>query len=250
MTLALSAGEVAALVSVGFRPSAPTFGIAVLSMPPLIDSTTLIGGFITAGIRPAAYVKGRQLALDRLQARARDAGAQGVVGVRFHERSLRSATTQTQGVAGATPIEFTAVGVPIHAAVRTRPRKLMCTTLSGPDVAALMQDGWCPAEVVVAATLEIWDRGKFRGSDAVAHTSNRNMEVPGATEVAQRARRVVRQRVQERARVIGADGVLLPDGITLTHAGSHIVEASATGAAIVRFAGTNRPAASMRLPLD
>jgi uncharacterized protein YbjQ (UPF0145 family) len=249
VTPALSAGEVAALVSVGFRPSPPTFGVAVLSMPPLVDTTKLAGGFMSASIRPAAYVKGRQLALDRLRARAADDGAVGLVAIRFAERPLRGAEIRGQGAANAAPIEFTAVGVPVHAITRTRPRTLMCTTLSGPDVASLFRDGWCPADVVIAATLEIWDRAKFRGTDAVANTSYRNVEVPGATEVVQRARRIVRDRLHERARVIGADGVLLPDGVTLAHAGSQIVEASATGSAIVRIAGPRRPPVRLQLPV-
>ena len=83
-------------------------------------------------------------------------------------------------------------------------------------------------------------------------TSYGNAEIPGPTEVVQRARRRVREHLADRARVIGADGVLLPHGIDLAHAGHSVVEASATGSAIVRLGdhrSQERPLSTTTLPL-
>ena len=243
--------ETAALRSVGLQPQPPTFGLTVIAMPPLLDAVPMAPSLVAPSVRPAAFVKGRQLALQRLLERAEAAGAIGVVGVKFRERPA-FATDVVHPTQGWAPIEFTAVGTPVSATTAHRPRRLMSAALSGVDVAALMLRGWCPSDVVVAATVEQWNRTRFRTQDAMAEGSQRNREVPGVTELVERARRVVRQRVHERTRVLGADGVLLPDAISIKTTASHFfVEATATGTAIVRLSSLQgRLGESSRMVID
>lgn len=230
--------ETAALRAVGLSPQPPTFGIAVIAMPPLLDTLPLNTVVVPRAVRPTAFVKGRQLALSRLRERAQDTGAIGVVGIEFRERPAVPADDPSAFGRMWTPIEFTAVGTPVTAALSRQPRRLMCAALSGTDVAALMLRGWCPADVLVAATAEIWNRNRYLMSEAQLAGTRRNAEYAGLTEVMQRARKVVRTRLQEAARTLGADGLLLPDAIeTRTTESRRIVEASATGTAILRLRG-------------
>jgi uncharacterized protein YbjQ (UPF0145 family) len=213
-----------------------------MAMPPLLDTLPLNTTVVPRAVRPTTFVKGRQLALARLREKAGASGAIGIVGIEFHERP--AAPQSDPSVAGRlwTPVEFTAVGTPVWADVSIRPRRLMCAALSGMDVAALMMRGWCPADVLVAATSELWNRARYLSSEAALAGTARNAEYAGLTEVMQRARNVVRSRLQEAARVIGADGLLLPQAIdTRVTASRRIVEASATATAIVRLRSTRMP---------
>lgn len=228
--------EAAALAAVGLRPAPPTLGLTVLAMPPLLDALPLVGAPVSYRVRPAAFVRGRELALKRLREAASRVGAVGVVGVTFGERPIVDDSAMRSRSYPWAPVEFTAVGTPVLGAVETRPRRLMCAALSGVDLAALLLAGWCPADVIVAATVEQWDRARFLASDALAAGSQYNRELAGFSELVQRARSTVRRRLHDRAEVLGADGVLLPDAIQTSATSSHMfVEATAVGTAIVQL---------------
>lgn len=244
--------EAAALAAVGLRPQPPTFGVAVIAMPPLLDTLPLNTVVVSRTVRPTAFVKGRQLALSRLRARAQESGAVGIVGIEFRERAAVPANDPSATGGQWLPIEFTAVGTPVWAPVAEPPGRIMCAALSGMDVAALMLRGWCPADVLIAATAELWNRNRYLQSEAQFAGTRRNGEYAGLTEVMQRARKVVRSRLLEAARVLGAEGLLLPNAIeTRSTASRRIVEASATGTAIVRLSAQQSPVgASTRFVID
>jgi uncharacterized protein YbjQ (UPF0145 family) len=244
--------EAAALAAVGLRPAAPVLGLSVLAMPPLLDATPMVSAPVTWRARPNAYVKGRELALERVRGAAHRVGAIGVVGITFRERPIVGDDEGHTTSGGWMPVEFTAVATPVLGAVVTHPRRLMCAALSGVDVAALLLAGWCPADVLVAATVEQWDRSRFLVSDALADSSRYNREITGVSELVQRARSVVRRRLHDRAKVLGADGVLLPGAIETRATSTHMfVEATATGTAIVRLRGRpDAPSPAMVVECD
>lgn len=253
-TRSTAVADHAALQSVGLSLEAPAVGLAVLSVLPLRDFTGFGQAQSAVAQRPRArsLVRGRELALDRLRQKCAEMGAVGVVGIRLAERPVAvpwpaPAETSDQ----LTAVEFTATGSPVTANTAARPPRPFRAALSGADVAALLANGWVPVDVLVAATIAVYD-SRLASGDAAVVTGYGNAEVVSYTEVVKRAGNEVRKQIGARARALGADGVLLPEGLdrewTLTR---HVVQAIAVGTAITRFSSRRRWAAPAAvLPLS
>jgi uncharacterized protein YbjQ (UPF0145 family) len=71
----------------------------------------------------------------------------------------------------------------------------------------------------------------------MAATGLTNREIPGPTDMIQRARRMLRQRLESAARSLGGDGVLLHGDFDVTWSSTyHLVMVHATGNVIARCA--------------
>lgn len=89
-TTTLSAADFHLLVRAGHLPSAMVVGAAVAAFPPrtMTQGLGLSRDNVELGDQTAALYAAREQAMGRLDAEARQAGAEGVVGVSFTERPL------------------------------------------------------------------------------------------------------------------------------------------------------------------
>lgn len=241
--------DAAALRSVGLSLAPPVVGLAVLRVPPLYDIYATVGGLAArppgSSQRPRAWslVQGRRLALTRLREQCAAMDAVGAVGAALLERTLVArAPASDSPTGGVTLVEFTATGVPVLAPTGSRPARPFLAALPGAQVAALLTAGWVPLDILVAAAIAARDQ-RFAARDAATIGGYANIEIPGLTDVVTRATSEVRRQIGHLAKMTGANGVLLPDGLELLWAETrHAIQVSAVGTAIVRFDRRSRPA--------
>jgi uncharacterized protein YbjQ (UPF0145 family) len=140
-----------------------------------------------------ALYHGYDTALGRMMTEARAMGADGIVGVRL-----------TVSPMGENNQEFVALGTAVRAQSATRPRKLFTTSLTGPDVAKLMQAGWVPAKIAIGIAVE----SRYLDWQTASQMSVMagNTEVTGYTELVTRVRAQARDRFAKHARDARADG--------------------------------------------
>jgi uncharacterized protein YbjQ (UPF0145 family) len=176
--------------------------------------------------------------LDDLRNQADRLGAVGLVGVAFRELPLAVRTPQTSP---GTVVQMTASAVPVIAATRHRPARSFRTTIDPAGVATLIRSDWVPVDTVVTGTTQVRSPS-HRRDDAAAATGSTNRELPGPTDMIQRARAVLRQQLVTAARSLGGDGVLLNEGFEVTWSSTyHLVQVIATGNVIARY-GSSRSA--------
>jgi uncharacterized protein YbjQ (UPF0145 family) len=232
-----SLGDVAALRSVGLFPAAPVSALRVVVLPVLRDAPSSAGRPPPGRRRVDVIVDIRRLLLDDLRGQADRLGAVGLVGVEFHELPLGIHARQTFV---GDPVELSAIAIPVSAETRHRPAHSFRTTIDAAGVAVLMRGGWVPVDTVVTGTTHARSL-HHRGEDAAAATGTSNREIPGPTDMIQRARRVLRQRLEAAARSLGGDGVLLHGGFDVTWSSTyHLVMVHATGDVIARYAPDRR----------
>jgi uncharacterized protein YbjQ (UPF0145 family) len=183
--------------------------------------------------------------LDELGARAELLAAVGIVGIDFAQ--LATPFRPSANVTGDI-VEMVATGAAVSIAAGGRPRLPFRTTIDAVGVAELLRSGWVPVDVVMAGTTETRSR-QHHAADAEAATGTSNREIPGPTDMIQRARRLLRERMHSSAQSLGADGVLLHGGFDVHWSSTyHLVQVSAIGNAIARYDRSDAPPA-MTLPL-
>jgi uncharacterized protein YbjQ (UPF0145 family) len=144
-----------------------------------------------------AWQEARRLALSRLAAEARLAGADAVVGVHLRRGTYPS---------GRNLIEFVAVGTGVASERFDLGEELVLSSLSGQEFAALYAHGYWPVGLVVgsiviyvmAGSQQKWASGRFAP----------NGELADYTQGIQHARKVALSRVTNEARELGAAGVV------------------------------------------
>ena len=251
---ALTAGEFAAIRSVGFEPVGQVFGAAVYSAGPASGySCPAAPG--SSGVGPAAQVSGRggpgsfgplvqtmdlarHTAVGRMITECAGLGGHGVVGVRLSRGSFPLGGPQ-----------FTALGTAVRApgAVHGPPVPFTCE-VSGQDFAKLMMTGWVPAGLVLG--ISIGSRHDDRPTARQARWGPRNTEVAGWTELVSQSRHDARRQLESDVRRLGADGVVIAtmqmrvrerDCPAAAGRRDHIVEATLIGTAVARFSPAEQP---------
>jgi uncharacterized protein YbjQ (UPF0145 family) len=231
-------GDLAALRSVGLLPDVPLTSLRVLLLPAIRDAVGA-SGHLPPGLRRVdVVVRARRMLLDDLRSQADRFGAVGLVGIEFRELPLGVRAHQTQP---GDVVQLTATAIPVRVATRHRPTRSFRTAIEPAGVAALIRNGWVPVDTVVTGTTQVRSPS-HRREDAAASTGSTNREIPGPTDMIQRARATLRQRLATAARSLGGDGVLLDGGFDVTWSSTyHLVQVSATGSVIARC-GSPRPA--------
>jgi uncharacterized protein YbjQ (UPF0145 family) len=231
-----SLGDLAALRSVGLTPAAPVLGLRAVVLPVIRDAQSSAGKPPPGRSRVDVIVHARRQLLDDLRGQADRLGAVGLVGIEFREQPLGVHARQT--FAGD-PVQLSATGIPVNAGTQHRPGRCFRTAIDAAGVALLMRNGWVPVDTVVAGTTQARSL-RHRGEDAMAVTGTSNREIAGPTDMMQRARRMLRQRLESDAKSLGADGVLLHGNFDVTWSSTyHLVMVHATGNVITRY-GSNR----------
>ena len=265
----LSAGEFAAVRSVGFEPAGQVFGAAVyplfataaVSCPGTAapSLTPRAPGRVTGWAGPAARIAqalrdGYRTAIDRMTGECSDLGGHGIVGA-----SLQVTENPGDTFTAAT-VQFTVIGT----AVRGRgcpplARPFTCG-LSGPDFAKLLMDGWVPAGIVLGISAAGLHDTLVTTSSGPWGTGN--AEVPAYTSLMVHVRQDARSQLEQTVRELGAEGVVVSamtlrvrsDACHAHPAGAdHFAEAVITGTAVARFASHRkapRPPSLAVLPLD
>jgi uncharacterized protein YbjQ (UPF0145 family) len=144
-----------------------------------------------------AWREARRLALSRLAAEARLAGAQAVVGVHLRRDDREW---------GSNLIEFRAVGTAVASERYDLGEEPVLSSLSGQEFAALYAAGYWPVGLVVGTTViyvmtgstQKWTMGRFTP----------NSELPDYTQGVQHARKVALSHVARDARELDAAGVV------------------------------------------
>jgi uncharacterized protein YbjQ (UPF0145 family) len=256
----------AAIRSVGFEPVGQVFGAAVYYLATVTGvgcpGTTAAGyqrhdAFAVVSVEGAAgsaarlarsLYEGRRTALDRMAAECAELGGHGVVGATLRVTEI-PATSLT-----AAAIEFTAIGTAVRVTGRPPLARPFATELSGADFAKLVMAGWVPAGIALGISVA----GLH---DELATTSSGpwgtgNAEVPAYTGLISAARGGARDRLEQSARALGADGVVV-SGLAVrvssdrchaqAAATDHFAEAVVTGSAVARIAGRSESGAAPSL---
>ncbi len=266
---ALSAGEFAAIRSVGFEPTGQVLGTAVYSIgyPGGYDCPGPFGDGMVSPDRSVTQVSGRsgpgsfgplvralcqarRTALARMTAGCADLGGHGVVGVRL--------TIEAFPAGGQ---EFKAIGTAVRAPGARRLRRPFTCDLSGQDFTKLISAGWVPVGLVFGISAGV--RHDDRLTRGQTWWSAGNAEVPGYTELVSAVRRDARSRLHLDVQRAGGEGVVIAGvslqirerGCPVREVGQrdHIAEVTITGTAIARFsraAGRPGPPSLPVLSLD
>jgi uncharacterized protein YbjQ (UPF0145 family) len=234
---ALTADEFAAIRSAGFEAAGQVFGAAVYAAGSASGSSCPGAWRSSGGLEPfaplvQAMYQARQAAIGRMATECAQLGGHGVVGVRLSQRVLP--------IGG---LQFTAIGTALRApGVAAGQQAPFTSDLSGQDFAKLIMTGWVP--VGLALGISIGSRHDDWTTTRQARWSMSNVEVAGWTELVNQSRHHARRQLENDVKRLGAEGVVLTamqmlirerDCPAAVGRRDHIVEATFTGTAIVRF---------------
>jgi uncharacterized protein YbjQ (UPF0145 family) len=173
-----------------------------------------------------AMYQAREFAMSRMRAEAKDAGADGVVGVRLEVKRMEW---------DANILEFVAIGTGIvhaqgHTGFRGPNGDPFTSDLSGQDFWTLLHAGYRPLELVMGSCVyHVAHRGMF----ASLGGSMQNFELTNFTQALYDAREIAMERMQEEAHRAGAEGVVGVDLHEGNHGwGNHVIEFFAVGTAV------------------
>jgi len=248
----LTSGEFAAIRATGFEPVGQVFGAAVFaagsftgadcpgtgSSGPRVQVSGRAGPGSFGPLVRAMY-QARHTALDRMTAECAALGGHGVVGVRL-----------SRGPFTLGGLEFTAIGTAVRApGVPAGLRTPFTSDVSGQDFAKLVTAGWVPAGFALG--ISVGARHDDRATNRQARWISGNAEIAGWAELVSEARRDARRQLERDVTRLGAEGVVIAamelrvrsrDCPAAVGRRDHIVEATLTGTAIVRFSAAGRPA--------
>jgi uncharacterized protein YbjQ (UPF0145 family) len=251
---AFSVDEFAAVRSVGFAPVGHVFGAAVYYLATVAGAScpgttaaayqrpdapvSLKGAGGPAGRLARSRYEGRRTALDRMAGECAELGGHGVVGATLRVTEI-PATSLT-----AAAIEFTVTGTAVRVIGCAPLSRPFATELSGADFAKLVMAGWVPAGIALGISVAGLHDTLVTTSSGAWGTGN--AEVPAYTGLISAARSGARDRLEQSARALGADGVVV-SGLSVrvrsdrcqahTAATDHFAEAVITGSAVARIAG-------------
>jgi len=250
----LTSGEFAAIRAAGFEPVGQVFGAAVFaagsftgadcpgtgSSGPRVQVSGRAGPGSFGPLVRAMY-QARHTALDRMTAECAALGGHGVVSVRL-----------SRGPFTLGGLEFTAIGTAVRApGAPAGPRMPFTSDVSGQDFAKLVTAGWVPAGFALG--ISVGARHDDRATNRQARWISGNAEIAGWAELVSEARRDARRQLERDVTRLGAEGVVIAamelrvrsrDCPAAVGRRDHIVEATLTGTAIVRFSAAGRPAGS------
>jgi uncharacterized protein YbjQ (UPF0145 family) len=246
----------AAIRGVGFEPVGQVFGAAVYYLATVTgagcpgttaagyqrqDAAVVVsaeGAAGSAGRLAQSLHEGRRTALDRMAGKCAELGGHGVVGATLRVTEI-PATSLT-----AAAIEFTVIGTAVRVIGCPPLARPFATELSGADFAKLVMAGWVPAGIALGISVAGLHDTLVTTSSGPLGTGN--AEVPPYTGLISAARSGARDRLEQSARALGADGVVV-SGLSLrvssdrcqahTAASDHFAEAVITGSAVARIAG-------------
>ena len=248
----LTSGEFAAIRATGFEPVGQVFGAAVFaagsftgadcpgtgSSGPRVQVSGRAGPGSFGPLVRAMY-QARHTALDRMTAECAALGGHGVVSVRL-----------SRGPFTLGGLEFTAIGTAVRApGAPAGPRMPFTSDVSGQDFAKLVTAGWVPAGFALG--ISVGARHDDRATNRQARWISGNAEIAGWAELVSEARRDARRQLERDVTRLGAEGVVIAamelrvrsrDCPAAVGRRDHIVEATLTGTAIVRFSAAGRPA--------
>ncbi len=219
----LSVNEFLLVKEVGFHPvglvmgsSIYHIGLAVARWGKNMEMQTLT----------QALYHSRELAMQRMEEEADALGADGIVGVRL---------TVNLHAWGSNVIEFLAIGTAVKSerGGNWRPAngKPFQSDLSGQDFWTLLRAGYRPLGFVMGnCVYHIAHQGLIQWLS----NTGKNIELPNYTQALFDARELAMERMQTEAEELGAEGIV---GVTVEETnhtwGSHILEFSAVGTAVV-----------------
>lgn len=216
----------------------PVRASRVVRLPPIGDAPGIKGAPPIRRKRVDVVVSVQQDLLNELGAQAARVAAVGLVGIDFAQFPMQFRTSSN---AAGDVVEVVATGVPVTSVSTAQPRLAFRTAIDAVGVVELLRAGWVPVDLLVAGTTQIRSR-QHRAADAEAATGMSNREIPGPTDMIQRARRVLRERLHGAAQSLGADGVLLHGGFDVTWSSTyHLVQVAAIGNAIARYDREDAP---------
>jgi uncharacterized protein YbjQ (UPF0145 family) len=192
-----------------------------------------------------ALYHARELAMARMEEEAEALGADGVIAVEL-KVNLHAW--------GSDVIEFLAVGTAVaHAsgtpAYKAPDGKPFTSDLSGQDFWTLLRSGYRPVGFVMGNCVY---HIAHQGLVGWLSTSMKNIELPNYTQALYDARELAMERMQAEAQALGAEGIV---GVAIDEAnhtwGSHILEFSAVGTAVVPISASHQiPAPSLVLTVN
>lgn len=134
-------------------------------------------------------------------------------------------------------VEFSAIGTAVRSRGTVHLDRPFLSDLSGQSLAKLMGVGYMPVDLVLGFAYEVRSPN-FVSDDSLAVVNARNAEVPGYTELANRARARARQRLTGEVKDAGADGVIATGVELHVREDMHVARARVLGTALARFGHT------------
>ena len=227
-TSALSAGELAAIGSVGFEPVGQVMGSAVLRIgrtgrywgyhdcrySQQGRRTARLGGagalvaVSGAGAASATVVevfdRARHIVLGRMSARCAAVGGHGVV-----------AAAVTMAAMDTEPdcLEFKVIGTAVRArGSQIRLKSPFTSHLDGHGFAKLLAAGWVPVELLVGMSIGVRHDDSF---SAARKFSSRNTEISGLSDLVRAVRADARRQLQLHGAERGGNALIMAAGGTL-----------------------------------
>ncbi|MGH7280519.1 MAG: heavy metal-binding domain-containing protein [Polyangiaceae bacterium] len=192
-----------------------------------------------------ALYHARELAMTRMEEEADALGSDGIIGVRL-EVNIHAW--------GSDVVEFLAIGTGVRhregtQGYRAPNGKPFTSDLSGQDFWTILRAGYRPLGFVMGnCVYHIAHQGLVQWLGTVAQ----NMELPNYTQALYDARELAMERMQAEATALGAEGIV---GVVIDETnhtwGSHILEFSAVGTAVVAISQNHQiPTPSLVLTVN
>ena len=182
-----------------------------------------------------AMYHARELAMTRMEAEARALGADGIVGVRLDIEFKEFGTNIAEFIAVGTAVkaEPTHSLAPAGYVWTNNQGQPFTSDLSGQDFWTLLQSGYAPLGMTMGSC--VYHIGR-RGIGQAMATAGANVEIPKYTEALYDARELAMSRMQNEAEVLGAEGIVGVQLLSLPHRwGGHTTEFFAIGTAVKPF---------------
>jgi uncharacterized protein YbjQ (UPF0145 family) len=181
-----------------------------------------------------ALYHARELAMARMEAEAEALGADGVVGLRLHVKSMAW---------GENLLEFNAIGTAICArdgqhGWRAPSGKPFTSDLTGQDFWMLLRSGFRPVSLVMGNCVYHVAHQSF---GQWFKSAGQNTEMPNFTQALYDARELAMERMQYEAQADGATGIVGVDMHEASHGwGSHVMEFFAVGTSVLPYQAPNQ----------
>jgi uncharacterized protein YbjQ (UPF0145 family) len=223
----LTVNEFLLVREVGFRPLGLVLGSSIYHVGVQLGRWSKNQELTTLS---QAMYSARELAMNRMEAEARELGADGIVGVRLEVDMKEFGTDIAEFIAVGTAVKADGADPGPAGSWRNNKGRPFTSDLSGQDFWTLIRAGYAPLDMVMGSC--VYHIAHQRLSQVVAN-AGRNVELELFTQALYDARELAMSRMQAEAEELQAEGIVAVQLRQHSHSwGAHTTEFFAIGTAV------------------